>query len=139
MQHRPAPDEGLVPGIKKTDRNGLQSMDSQRLDAIVPQDFRLFARSKHQRDVRTVDIGVEEPHAMAQPGKDNRQVNGQSGLADSSLARTDGDDGIDAGERLRSGLLLTRMGMSAQLSLIAPAEPGRIVDYTGCHPALVQH
>src|SRR5882762_6183168 len=116
MQHRPAPDEGLVPGIKKSDRNGLQSMNSQRLDTIVPQDFRLFARSKHQRDVWTVDIGVEESHAMAQLGKDDRQVNRQSGFADSSLAGAHGDDRVDTGEWLRSRLLLASMGMSAQLS-----------------------
>ena len=114
-------------------------MDGQGLDTIVPQDFRLFARSKHQRDVRTVDIGVEEAYAMAQLGKDDRQVNGQSGLADSSLAGPDGDDGIDTGERLRSGLLLARVGMSAQLSLKAPAEPGRILDYTGCGQTLARH
>jgi hypothetical protein len=39
---------------------------------------------------------------------------------------------------LRSGLLLARVGMSAQLSLKAPAENGRRLDYTGCRPALVR-
>src|SRR5882757_2300155 len=107
-------------------------MDGQGLDTIVPQDFRLFVRSKHQRDVWTVDIGVEEAYPMPQLGKDDRQVNGQSGLADSSFPGADGDDRIDAREGLRSRLLLASMGMSAQLSLKAPAKPGRTLNYTGC-------
>jgi hypothetical protein len=92
-------------------------MNSQRLDAIVPQDFRLFARSKHQRDVWTVDIGVEEADSMSHFGEDERQVDGQCGLADSALTGTNGNDGVDAGERLRSGLLLAGMGMCGQLFL----------------------
>ena len=92
-------------------------MHSEGLDAIVPQDFRLLAQSQHQRNVRSVDVSIEETDFVAHPREDDRQVNGQSGLADSPLAGANGDDGVDARERLRTGRLLAgMMRMSAQIA-----------------------
>ena len=133
MEHRSSPDQGLVPGIEESDRNYLEPVHGEGLDAIVPQDFRLLAQSQHQRNVRSVDVGIEETDFVAHPGEDDRQVNGQSSLADSPLAGADGDDGIDTGQRLRTGRLLAgMMRMSAQIaSFRRPTGSGRTLDYTG--------
>jgi len=52
---------------------------------------------------------------VAHPREDDCQINSQSGLADSPLAGTYGDDGVNARERLWTWLLLAgMMRMSAQ-------------------------
>src|SRR6266850_3583571 len=132
MQHRSSPDQGLVPGIEESDRNYLEPVYGKGLDAIVPQYFRLLAQSQHQRNVRSVDVGIEETDFVPHPREDDRQINSQSGLADSPLAGADGDDGVNAREWLRTGRLLAGlMGMSAQItSFRRPIRSGRTLDYT---------
>jgi hypothetical protein len=59
------------------------------------------------------------PYFVAHLAESDGQIDRERGLADSALAGTDGDDGVDAGQRLWSGLLLAwRMGMSAHLEII---------------------
>src|SRR6267142_840852 len=130
MQHRSSPDQGLVPGIEESDRNYLEPVYGKGLDAIVPQYFRLLAQSQHQRNVRSVDISIEETDSVPHPREDDRQVNGQSGLADASLPRNNGDDGVYGRKRLRTGRLLPgMMGMSNHKFPLSGAGSGFTLDY----------
>ncbi len=101
VQHRAAPDDGLVPRIKKSNRDHLQPKRLQRLDAVFPNRLRLPAHAQHQRDVRPVHIGVEQANFVSHLRQRDRQVHRQRGLAHAALARTHGNDGIDSGQRLR--------------------------------------
>src|SRR5438132_1353764 len=68
-----------------------------------------------QSNVRPVDIGVEEPDFVSHFGQDDREVDGESGLADSAFAGAHRDNGVHARKRLRTRRLLTGvMRMSAQ-------------------------
>ncbi len=102
MQHWSAPDDGLVAGIEESDGDDFQAERFDRLDAVFADHARLRVHAQHQRDVGAVDIGVEQADFVSHLGEGNGQIHRQRGLADASLARTDGDDGVDPGQRLRA-------------------------------------
>ena len=64
---------------------------------ILAYHLRLLIGAEHKRDVWTVDVAVEQSDLEAHFAKGNCQIDGERGFADSTLARTDGDDGVDAG------------------------------------------
>jgi hypothetical protein len=72
------------------------------LDLVVGQDFGLAIGTEHERDVGTVDIGVNEADTLAELGEGDGEVDGNGGFADAALAGADGDDVADAGERCGS-------------------------------------
>ena len=65
-------------------------------DLVFAHHFGLLVGAQHQRDVRTVNVAVEQSHFVAHLAEGDRQIDGERGLADSALAGTDGDDGVDA-------------------------------------------
>src|ERR1700685_1247400 len=101
VQHGTAPDNWLVPGMEKSDRNYFQTKGLNRLNAIFSHHLRLRIYAEHQRNIRAVDIGVKQANLVAHLGESNSQIHRQRGLADSTLAGTYGDDGIDSRQRLR--------------------------------------
>src|ERR1700757_4016353 len=90
------------------------------VDGIYPSlalHFGLFNGAQHQGYIRPVDIAVEQSDFMSHPAESDRQVDGERGFADTALAGTNGNDGINPGNGLRGRhLLARRMGMSAQRS-----------------------
>jgi hypothetical protein len=55
--------------------------------------------AEHQRDIRTVDVAVEEPDAAPALRQRQCQVHSDRGLADAALSGADGDDVLDARQR----------------------------------------
>ena len=89
---------------------------------IFAHHLRLLVRSQHERDVGTVDIGIEQSDSMTHLAERDGEIHGKRRFADPALARPDGDNGVDARKRLRSRLLLTRMmGVSAHVEIIREA------------------
>jgi hypothetical protein len=93
----------------------------------------LLVRAEHKRNVGTVDVSIEQADAVAHLAERERQVDGKRGFANSTFAGTNGDDGVNAGQGLRAGLLLAgMMGMSAHMVLFQSGRgSGRRFDYTG--------
>jgi hypothetical protein len=52
----------------------------------------LLGRAHHQRNIRPVDVGVDQAHALAKLLECDGEVDGDSGFADTALAGSDGDD-----------------------------------------------
>ena len=63
---------------------------------IFAKNLGLFVGAKHERDVRTVNVAVEQSNFIAHFAERDRQIDRQRGLADSALAGTNGDDVVDA-------------------------------------------
>ena len=102
VQHGPAPDDGLVAGIEKSDRDDFQPESLDRFNAVLANHARLVAHAQHQRDIGAVDVGVEQPDFVPHLDQRDGEVDRERGLADTALARTDGDDGVHARQRLRT-------------------------------------
>src|SRR5262249_10971249 len=66
--------------------------------------FRTPAYAQHDRLGRPVDIGIEHPDARAFRGQPERQVDRRGALSDPALARSDGDDVLDARHELHTAL-----------------------------------
>src|ERR1035438_4524206 len=121
MQHWPAADERVVSRIEEAYRNHFQAMRVDGRNVIFAHHLGLLVGAEHQRNIGTVDVSIEQADPVTHLAERERQVNGKRGLANSTFAGTNGDDGIDAGQGLRAGLLLAGiMGMSAH-----------VFDYTG--------
>src|SRR5258708_24772509 len=106
-------------------------MDLERFDAIFGQHTGLSAGSKHERNVRTVNISVKEPGLVAKFGQGRRKVHRQCGLTNASLARANGNNRVNARKRLRPwrGLSGTRRHVRGQ-EITLGEEMSRL-DYTG--------
>src|SRR5258708_27006881 len=106
-------------------------MDLERFDAIFGQHTGLSAGSKHERNVRTVNISVKEPGLVAKFGQGQRQVHRQCGLTNASLARANGNNRVNSRKRLRPwrGLSGTRRHVRGQ-EITLGEEMSRL-DYTG--------
>ena len=74
MQHRPTPDQGLISRIQKPDRNDLEPVRIDRRNLIFAHYLRLLVRSQHERNVRPIDIAVEQSHFVPHLAQGNRQV-----------------------------------------------------------------
>jgi hypothetical protein len=76
----------------------------------------MHAGAEHQRNIGAVNVGVKQAGLVAELGERQRQVYRQRGLADTPFARTNGDNGVDAGYGLRPWRRLsgTRRSVGAQ-------------------------
>ena len=92
---------GLSPGLRKPTEITFRPKACERLDAVFADHLRLTAHAQHQRDVRPVDIGVEQADLVSHLGERDGQVHRQRSFAHAALARTHGNDGIDSRQRLR--------------------------------------
>ena len=61
-------------------------------DAVVLAHDWLLGRAHHEGNIGSVDVGVDEAHALAEPAERNGQVDGDGGFAHAALAGTDGDN-----------------------------------------------
>jgi hypothetical protein len=80
----------------------------KRLDAIVAQNFGLATEAKHQWDIGSIDVRIEQTNFMAELRQCKRQVYGERGLAHASFTGADRDDAAYARQGLRRRWLLTR-------------------------------
>jgi hypothetical protein len=111
VKHRSAPDERLVARIEEADGDDAEAVALDGDDAIFAGDTRSFFGTHHEGNVGAVDIGIEETDLVAEAREGEREIDGDGGFADASLAGADGDDGVDAVDGLRSLLLLAGMRM----------------------------
>ena len=109
MQHRPAPHQWLVAGIEEANRHQPHAEVLKRLDAVA-RGAGLSLRAHHQWNVGAIDVGVEQPHFAPEIGERNRQVHGDSGLADPAFAGADGHQIADAGYRELRCFLVRLLG-----------------------------
>ena len=81
VQHRPAPHDRRVLVEEEPDRHELQIAADRRDDHLVDRD-RLLVDAEHVRDRVPVDVAVEDPDLLAEPGERVREVHGQRRLPD---------------------------------------------------------
>src|SRR5512140_1720284 len=106
MQHRAAPDQGLVAGIQEPYRDDLEAVGFQRLNAVVAENLRLRIQAQHQRDVGAVDVGIEQADLVSQLRQDNGEIDRERGFPDAAFAGSYGDDRAYTGQGLRGWGLL---------------------------------
>ena len=92
VEHGAAHDQGLVAGRDVADGDGFDAVRVVGLDLVVGADARRLRGAHHERDVGSVDVGVDEADALAEFGERDGEVDGDGGFADSAFAGTDGDD-----------------------------------------------
>jgi len=91
-------------------------MGRRRDDPALVQ-RRQLSDTEHERDVRPVDVGVEQADGRAGAGQRDGQIDADRRLADPALAAADRDD------RLRAGLSLEgRLEGLAELERVFPGE-----------------
>src|SRR5256885_483741 len=100
VQHRPAPDHGLITGVQQAHGNHLQPLRLDRNDALILRGFRLLCRAQHDRYVGPVNVRVEQADSVAELRQGQCQVYGDGGLADAAFAAGNGDEILHAGDRL---------------------------------------
>ena len=83
---------------QKSDRHHLHAIFLRRND-LLAVGRQLRADPQHLRNIRTVDIAVEQADAAAALGECHRQVHGHGGFPDTALSRANGDDVLDARQR----------------------------------------
>src|SRR5258708_35956106 len=96
MQHGTAPNQRLVARVEKTNRDDLEAMRVDGRDLVFAHNFGLLVGAQHERDVRPVNIAVEQSYFVAHLTEGDCEIDRERGLADSALAGSDGDDGADA-------------------------------------------
>jgi hypothetical protein len=100
VDHRATPDDRVVVTDQEVHAHQLHPVLLGRDDLVFLGGFGVFVRVEHPRDVRSVDVAVEEPDAGAQLGESGGEVDRQSALADPAFPRGDGDDVLDPGQDL---------------------------------------
>ena len=105
MQHGSAPDQGLVARIEKSNRDDPYAIALDGNDAITLGDLRRFVGAEHERNVRAVDIGIEQSDLVTQAGQSDGKVHRQSGFSYAALAGADSDNRLHA----RNGLRFLRL------------------------------
>src|SRR5262249_32643900 len=111
VQHGPTPDQRLVTRIQETNRDYLQPVNPKRFDAILSNHLRRRIRPQHQRNIRTINVTIEEADLVSWSGKGDGKAHSYRGLPYSALARTNDNTRIYTGQRLRNGHLLTSVTM----------------------------
>ena len=66
VEHGAAHDERLVAGRDESDGDDFDAVGDVGLDLIVGEDAGLLRGADHERDVGSVDVGVNEAGAMAE-------------------------------------------------------------------------
>ena len=104
MQHRTTPDDGSVVGGQKTHRHDLKAVLLCRYDlSSIGRKLRR-RQTKHDGDVGTINVSIEDADPAAALGQRERKVHGDGRLANAPLARAHSDDVLDARQRRTSGL-----------------------------------
>src|SRR5262249_43235756 len=86
VQHRPAPDHGLVAGIEQAHRDHLHALGVDRNDLLAHGGERFLSGAEHDRHVGAVDIGVEQADFVAELGESEGKVDGYGGFANAAFA-----------------------------------------------------
>jgi hypothetical protein len=103
--HRATPDHRLLLLDQESDRDDLDAVSLERLDApTVATDGPLALQAHHARLAGAVDVGVEQADLGALERQGQREVDCGGGLADPALAGSDRDDVADARQWLQSAL-----------------------------------
>ena len=99
MQHRSAPDDGLVSRDEHADRDDLHAVGQRRQDHVVDLG-RVAFDAEHAGHREAIDVGVHDTDPQAVLGHGSSQVDGHRGLADTALARS---HAVDPGQAVRLG------------------------------------
>ena len=97
--HRPAPDHRRVLGDEKPHRHHLKPVILHRLQGLAVARAGPAGNPQHARHRRAIDVGVEHPDSEPVRLQAEREVGGDRRFADPALARGDGDDRADPGDR----------------------------------------
>src|SRR5690606_2914949 len=89
-QHRTPPDHRSVVPDEEGHRHHLHPEPLDGQNRLVDHDGTLLD-SHHVGHAETVDIGIDDSHFFPFPGHRDRQIDGDGGLADPTLAAGDGD------------------------------------------------
>ena len=92
VQHRPAPDHGLVARIEQAHRNHLQPLRLDGKNFPFAKRLRLLFGPQHDRHVGAVHVRIEQADRGAQTLKREGQVHGYRGLSHAALSARDGDE-----------------------------------------------
>ena len=131
MQHRPSPDDrGIVLG-EKSDRHHLHAVLLRRND-LLAVGRQLRADSQHLRNVRTVDVAVQEADAAAALCERHRQIDGHGRFSDAALSGAHGDDVLDARQRGTSRFRSRRRPHFRCELNVHLADPGNGTDHGRC-------
>ena len=106
--HRAAPDHGRVLGDEEPDRHALDPVIRHGAQRALPHQLRLAAQIEHARDRGAVNVAIEQADPDVLGGHCRGEVHGCRRLADSALARRDGDHALHAGQEL-AALLRRRL------------------------------
>ena len=71
-------------------------MRANRRDSAFLLHFGLLVGPKHERNVRPVNVAIEQANAISHLVERERQIHGERGLADSAFAGTNGNDRVNA-------------------------------------------
>src|SRR5580704_10136012 len=77
-------------------------MGLDRFDAIVSEYLGLLVDPEHERNVGTINVGVEQTDLVSELSHGKRQIHRERSLSDSALTGTDCDNRFHAGKRLRA-------------------------------------
>ena len=104
MEHRPTPDHRRIVGGEEPHRHNLHAVLFGRNDPLAVGGELRRGQPEHDRNVRAVDVSVEDADAAAAAGEREREIHRHGGLADAALAGADGNDVLHAGQRRTSQL-----------------------------------
>src|SRR5579859_1838318 len=100
VDERPPPDDRRVAGQEVLDAHHRDAMADDRVDAPAGAGDVGAAGTHHERDVRSGDVGVEQANPGTIAGQADREVDGDRGLADASLARCHRDRVLHAWDEI---------------------------------------
>ena len=107
VQHRPAPDHGLVARVQQAHGDHLQPIGVHGQDLPLAEGLRLLLGAEHQRHVGPVHVGIQQADRRAHAFQRDGQIHGDRRLAHAALAAGHGDEVLHAGNghllRLGSG------------------------------------
>ncbi len=95
MDHRATPDDRVVLAGEKVHAHQFHAELLGRDDLFVLVGLWWFVGVDHPRDVRAVDVRVEQSNACAHVRDAGRKVHRDRRFADAALAGGDGDDVLD--------------------------------------------
>ena len=101
--HRPAPDDGRAGREQEADRDELDAVALDGVQALLAVGLEAGGQAEHGGQVGAGDVGVEQADGGAALGEGDGEVGGDGGLADAALVRGDGDDVADAVDGLGTG------------------------------------
>src|SRR5258708_37878210 len=91
MQHRSAPNHRLITGVKQAHRNQLYPLSLDRKYLPFAQRLRLLIRAEHDRNVRAINVGVEQTNGSSQSPQRESEINSNSSFPNAALPAGDRD------------------------------------------------